>query len=282
MWAMLALAWFAEAPAGLAPACLILMAGYVIYDHADGMHARRLGLSAPLGEFLDHYLDAFHGPIAVLVIFLVAGQSPSGLLAATAWSVSLAGAATMVEQRETRVLHFGILGPLEGMLMALAFFGSWSLPHPQALWLSPRLAGWSGFQVTASLCAAAGVVTAAGCVGRVRRIPANLAVFAGASAVLLTASRMGLAAGSWRVATLLMALHGADFSGRVILSYLGAKRRPLPDLGAPLFACVGWLTGLRGPWLCWAMAAYLAGRNALVVAGAFRAFGSQWRWRNLA
>lgn len=276
VWAMLCAATMGP-PAG-AIVCLVLMSAYVIYDHADGMHARRTGASGPLGEFLDHYLDAFHGPIAMTVIFQVAGQEHMRILPVAVWAVALAGAATMVEQRERRVLYFGVIGPLEGMLVTIAILGSWCVPGPRAFWLAPHALGLTPFAVVATLCCVACLATVAGCVARIGRLPRALAAYLASSGLLLWAS-----AGTgrpWWAAPLLLALHGADFSGRTILGHLRDSARAVPDLAAPcIVAAAAWL-GRGDTWAIILAACYLAIRNALDAASALRAYRRMWRWWN--
>src|SRR5688572_31878006 len=55
-------------------ACLLL---YLIGDHLDGMQAKRTGTGSALGEFCDHYLDAFNNGIIVytMLVFFDVQQS---------------------------------------------------------------------------------------------------------------------------------------------------------------------------------------------------------------
>ncbi len=278
MWVMLALAAIASDPAGLAPWCLALMAAYVIYDHADGMHSRRTGTSSPLGEFLDHYADAFHGPITVVVMFLVAGRADSPLLVVLVWAVALAGAAIMVEERERKELHFGVLGPLEGMLLGLAFFASWSHPAAAAWWHAPLSGDFTVFAAVMAGGALGSLVTVVGCVRRIGRMPAGLPVFALAGAVFCA---LGLWGGTaWWGPVLLLTLHGADYSGRAIASHLRGTPPARADVVAPVLVAVALVAGVPGVWPVAAAAVWLVVRNAGLAAGFFAVFGGYWRWRN--
>ncbi len=44
---------------------------YLTGDHLDGLQAKRTGTSSPLGEFVDHYMDAYNNIIYLLVDFSV-------------------------------------------------------------------------------------------------------------------------------------------------------------------------------------------------------------------
>lgn len=278
MWVMLALTVTATDPAGLAPWCLALMAAYVIYDHADGMHSRRTGTSSPLGEFLDHYTDAFHGPITVVVMFLVAGRADSPLLVVLVWAVALAGAAIMVEERERKELYFGVIGPLEGMLLGLAFFASWCYPAAAGWWHAPLLGEFTIFETVMAGGALGSVGTAVGCVRRIGRMPAGLPGFALVGVVFCA---LALWRGTaWWETVLLLTLHGADYSGRAIASHLRGTPPPRPDLVAPVVVAIASLAGVPGGWAVAVAAVWLLGRNAGLVTGFFAVFGGYWRWRN--
>lgn len=280
MWAMLALAVTTPPATALAWWCLALMAGYVIYDHADGMHSRRTGTSSPLGEFLDHYTDAFHGSIAVVVMFLVAGREASWMLGLGVWLVGLAGAATMVEEHERKVLYFGLVGPLEGMLLVIGYFASWCGTDAGRWWHAPLIGGVTGFETVVIACAAACLLAVLGCARRTGRMPAKLAAFALAGAVLWGLSWWRER--NWWEAGLLLALHDSDFTGRVISSHLRGTPLPWPDWVAPVVMAVAIILPLPPIWLVGVTALYLLGRNVSLVSRFMKVFGGNWRWRNVA
>lgn len=278
MWGMLFAAAFSPEPAALAGWCVALMAGYVIYDHADGMHSRKTGTSSPLGEYLDHYTDIFHGGISVAVMFLVAGRAESALMIAVLWAVLLASAATMTEERERGELFFGLVGPLEGMLLTLGFFASWCWRAAAEWWVSPAVAGLTIFDCVMIAGAAGSVMTAAACVRRVGRLPEGLVRYALCGGALAAA---GLWADApWWVTALMMTMHGADFTGRVIAGHLRGTKRPQADWIAAAVMLVCAAAG--GPVVAAGIAAgvYLGGRAAVNTAGVFRVFGRYWRWVN--
>lgn len=278
MWVMLAAALFADNAAVLAPLFLVLMAGYVIYDHADGMHSRRTGTSSPLGEYLDHFTDVFHGAIAVVVMFLVAGRADSAACLVLLWAVLLAGAATMAEERERKELYFGLTGPLEAMLLTLVFFASWCRPGAPEWWHAPLAGGRTVFECVMIAGAAGSLMTSAACVMRIKRLPAGLAAYALTGAALCVRG-LYLHAPWWESA-LLMSLHGADYTGRVIAGHLRGTRRPWPDFAVPAAMVIVTLAGLPSAWCAWAAAAYLVFRIGRSTAGMLETFGHHWRWLN--
>ncbi len=277
MWGMLFATAFSPEPAALAAWCVALMAGYVIYDHADGMHSRRTGTSSPLGEYLDHYTDIFHGAISVAVMFLIAGRAESPLMIAVLWTVLLAGAATMAEERERGELFFGLIGPLEGMLLTFGFFASWCWSGAAAWWHAPLAGGFTVFECVMGAGVIGSVMTAVACVRRIGRLPAGLAWYAASGAAL--AAECFYADGPWLLTVGVMTLHGADFTGRVIAGHLRGTTRPHPDWIAPAVIAAGAIAGLPEMG-AGAAAGYLAVRAVVNTAKVFSVFGRHWRWLN--
>jgi ethanolaminephosphotransferase len=278
MWGMLLMGLFAPLSPVLALWCLALMAGYVIYDHADGMHSRRTGTSSPLGEYLDHYTDVFHGAIAIAVMFVVAGRVQSPLMVMVLWAVLLAGAATMAEERERRELFFGVTGPLEAMLLTLFFFGSWCFDSAAVRWHTPLVGGLTFFETAMAAGAVGSVMTAVACVRRIGRIPLGLVAYGVMSAILVWSGLYFQA--PWWVTALLLSLHAGDYTGRVIAGHLRGTPRPWPDVAVPVVMILSGFMGLASVWIVLGAAAYLLIRNVVSTIGVFSVFGRHWRWLN--
>ncbi len=278
MWAMIFMTAFSTGPASLAGWCAVLMAGYVIYDHADGMHSRRTGTSSPLGEYLDHYTDIFHGGISVAVMFLVAGSAESPLMIVVLWAVLLAGAATMAEERERGQLFFGLMGPLEAMLLTWFFLVSWCWSGAAAWWHAPLAGGFTVFECVMGAGAVGSVMTAVACVRRIGRVPAGPAWYAVIGAGL--AAGCFYADGPWWLTVGVMTLHGADFTGRVIAGHLRGTKRPQPDWVAVALVTAGVMAGVSPLWTGVAAGVYLLVRAVMNTAKVFNVFGRHWRWVN--
>jgi ethanolaminephosphotransferase len=89
---------------------------YLSLDNIDGAQARRTMSSSPLGEFLDHWCDAFNLGFIVLGYGLAMRLETWILLLALSLC-ALAYYATMWEQRVTGWLNFGPIGSIEGILL---------------------------------------------------------------------------------------------------------------------------------------------------------------------
>lgn len=282
MWAVLALVVAGQAlpRAALAIAFTLLVQAYLVYDHADGLHAERTGTSSALGEYIDHGLDAYHGPIVVLAFFALVGFSNRALVLVLLWCLHLAFAATMIEQKARGELRLGPLGSLEGILIFCAFFLSWLAPPFRAFWLAPLVVGVPAY----ALAVLAGVAGTGGTVlGCARRMggqswPVALFGFAGlALAVVLALGPLPL----WTaIACLLM--YAGDHTGRVIGSHLLGRRQPLPDPVAPVAAVFALVPGVPRTWATAGLLAYLALRTLQGVASVLGPLRSLWRWTNSA
>lgn len=55
---------------------MLSLAMILITDDIDGLQARRLGISSPLGDFIDHWLDALAGFLVPLGAFVAYGADP--------------------------------------------------------------------------------------------------------------------------------------------------------------------------------------------------------------
>lgn len=120
LYAALILA-FHHIPGSLSSYLLIplLIFLYVLGDHIDGAQAKRTGTGSQLGEFHDHFLDAFNnGIIIVISLLLLQIQNPY-LITLVFFSSYLAHTALIYEQFRTKWLIFEKMSALEGDFMIL-------------------------------------------------------------------------------------------------------------------------------------------------------------------
>jgi phosphatidylglycerophosphate synthase len=289
MWTVL---WLATgglrlSPAPLAALFAVLLHLYLVYDHVDGMHAKRTGTSSALGEYLDHSLDVYHGAISVLAVFALLGFDRPLPVLIMLWCTLVAFAATMVEEKERGELRFGALGSLEGVLLLIAFFGSWTVPAGRAWWLTPFLAGLPAYWLLIGGFGLGALLTAGECLWRVGRAPKQFLWFSLASLALALWQGLGVLP-FWRaVATLL--LFCGDYVGRVIGSHLLNRPHPWPDrvaIGAILLGCADalgprWIEGTMA-WYRDSLSIYLGIRTLCGIAGVLWLLRHDWLWVNPA
>jgi phosphatidylglycerophosphate synthase len=280
MWVLLA-CLIANAPLDPAWRGLLfaaLLHCYVVYDHIDGMQAKRSRTSSALGEYLDHSLDVYHGAIAVLAIFGLVGFGDRLAVLLLLGCSHLAFAATMVEEKERGELYFGPIGSLEGVLLFIAFCLSWAVPAARGWWLAPLAGDWPAYYLLIVGGALGSLVAVVDCLRRVGRVPWPFVGFALGQGVLIAVLHYAQVP-LWTSVAILM-LHGGDYVGRVIGSHLLRTPHPAPDFWAPAAALalpiLPWFAEFYAPL----SAAYLALRTAWGIGRTLRPMRSCWLWVN--
>jgi phosphatidylglycerophosphate synthase len=102
--------------------------GYIVFDNADGAHARRTSTSSPLGELVDHWCDAWNAALLPVAWALAWGARPAVACALGALT-GLAYVLAMDEHRATGALKLDAVGGAEAMtammlsMVAIGIFG---------------------------------------------------------------------------------------------------------------------------------------------------------------
>lgn len=101
----------------------IFIFSYVLFDHIDGMQAKRKGENSALGEFLDHFFDVLVTGIVVFSMYFLFDIINQTVLIIIFASSYIAQAMVFLEQRESGWLHFGKVESLEAiMFLCLIIF----------------------------------------------------------------------------------------------------------------------------------------------------------------
>jgi len=240
---------------------------YLCLDNMHGMHARHTGKSSPLGEFLDHWFDAFNSGYLVFGLYYAARQSHLSVLIILA-ATNLAYFATMWEQRHTGVIRFGRGGQVEGVTVICFLYVAITLFGHEAICATPIFGLLSVVELSAVFLMLGYVVTVAGCAWRTRKVlPAfiewlPLGLVTAGLLLWFHFGRMGF----FPVAFLLL-LTGSLFGGRHIIARVLGKTYGALDpvlLGGILVSGLASL-GLNldsdfQTGLGWLLAVYLLGR----------------------
>jgi phosphatidylglycerophosphate synthase len=94
---------------------------YVALDNTDGLQARRIGLSSPLGDFMDHWLDGFSGftvPLGIMVVLRVDDVRTLMVIVASVWAFW----ATNWDKKKSGVMKLPPLGDVEGNMVAVVIY----------------------------------------------------------------------------------------------------------------------------------------------------------------
>jgi len=120
--------------------CAFLIFGYALGDHIDGMQAKRTKTSSALGEFFDHYLDAFNTGILLMIIIALFGVTNPYLIGFFLCANYLAHASVFYEQHKTGWLIFEKIGSLEAVLLtSVILLASCISPISRFLWWTPLM-----------------------------------------------------------------------------------------------------------------------------------------------
>jgi phosphatidylglycerophosphate synthase len=111
---------------------------YQTFDAMDGMQARRLGTSGPLGEFIDHWFDSLNVFLVPFGIFLAFPVVPSYLLVLLVLLTTLTDWIELRRVKETNTLNFDYLSSEEATFGIILFYlsnwilgyGFWARPLP--------------------------------------------------------------------------------------------------------------------------------------------------------
>ncbi len=271
------------APAALRPLLALpalgLMWLYCVLDHVDGLHARIRRTSSPLGEYLDHALDAWNVAGVIAIIAAVAGPAVAPFtLAVMLAAGGTAAAATWLEQRESGEIHLGRIGPVEGVFVAGLYLATWGIPGARDWWSTPLVTGFTRADA-ALLAGAAGTLMAAIICGRdVQRLRGQLIAWSMQVAVVIVAGTLQWL--TWPVVWLGIVLASATYSGRVITSHLAQTPAPWPDcIALPalvLFGLGARLAVVSGPYE-WVPVGWLASAALIAFGQTWRMFGHHWR-----
>jgi phosphatidylglycerophosphate synthase len=93
---------------------------YLLFDHFDGMQAKRTKTSSALGEFFDHFMDTLNNGI-LLGTFLLLFEFKNILIISAVIGFSyLVHASIFFEQFKTKKLIFEKIGSFEGVLLTIS------------------------------------------------------------------------------------------------------------------------------------------------------------------
>jgi ethanolaminephosphotransferase len=146
----------------------LLIFAYLTLDNIDGAHARRTKTSSPLGEFLDHWLDALNNTLLFMGAINV-WQIPDDRAVFIMVFAVLAYTLTFWEQRVTGRIHMAQLGNVEGIFTVILFYFAGAIFGPQTMIDTKLIFNQTIIDIFWISAVINVTVTSAGAVWRVRR-----------------------------------------------------------------------------------------------------------------
>ena len=141
---------------------IVISLGFILYligDHLDGMQAKRTGTGSALGEFCDHYLDAFNNGIIMYTMLVVFEIHHPGVVAGVIVASYWAHMAVFYEQFKTGWLTFEPLGSLEGVLLSALLVAFSAIPSVNNMFVYPVFQDFSFIEILLILSAIGAIVT---------------------------------------------------------------------------------------------------------------------------
>lgn len=255
--------------------CLFL---YLLGDHLDGMQAKRTKTGSALGEFCDHYLDAFNNGIILFTAFMVFGIYDPILIAVVLTASYLAHMTVFYEQFKTGWLTFEKLGSLEAVLLILVLVGASAFAPVYQLFTSNIISTYRLIDILFALSAVGATSTF---IATLKRTPER-----GNEVWLFVVSAMTIAfIGATKFSSLelflLITLYASLYVGLIMKGHLVDGIERIPDLVIPFALIIlNFITPSDLENIFWLMALYLLVRIFVLVFQTFNVLKVYWVWSN--
>ena len=261
---------------------LFIAAGLLLYligDHLDGMQAKRTGTGSALGEFCDHYLDAFNNGVIVFTMFTVFNVDHKLVIAGVIVVSYWAHMAVFYEQFKTGWLTFEPVGSLEGVLLSALLIGLAYFQPVYNLLTYTFFQDYSVIEVFMILSAVGAVITFYKTLKRTPDIKSGLVIF-----ICLLSITAALAIPFFTSFQLfvLLTLYASLYIGRLMKGHLidGVERST--DYFTPLLLLILYMPSFSYTnYYFWILVAYLSISIAFLIYTIFSTLKIYWVWLNL-
>ena len=256
-------------------ACLIL---YLIGDHLDGMQAKRTGTGSALGEFCDHYLDAFNNGIIVYTMLIVFNVQQPVIVSSVIAVSYMAHMAVFYEQFKTGWLTFEKIGSLEGVLLSSILIGLSFIDSFYALMTTPVFAGFSFAGIFIIGSAFGALSTFIQTFVRTPDVKTGYWIFIVLLAILVITGIFTLS--NLQLFTVLT-LYSSLYIGKLMYGHLIDGIESHPDWIMPVALILYAVFRLNNPdYIFWIGSAYLTARIMTLIVKTFSVLGIYWVWQN--
>jgi phosphatidylglycerophosphate synthase len=254
----------------------ILILGYVIGDHLDGMQAKRTGTSSALGEFFDHFLDIFNNGILVMIVCSLMNVSPWIFIICLTVSY-IAHSAIFFEQLKSGWLVFEKFGALEAVILILFIISSLYFVPVQKFLLSPVFRQVTYFELFMLVSAAIALITWTKTLLRIKAVDGKYVSFFIAMIVLMVVL---IPVGNSVAAFVIITLFSIVYIGNNQRSHLTGHSENWPDFIAPVILAMSFYTEFYFDSFTNAVIIYLTLRVIWVAYSTISILRQYWVWRN--
>lgn len=256
-------------------ACLLI---YLIGDHLDGMQAKKTSTGSALGEFCDHYLDAFNNGIILFTAFLVFDISNPILIGIVLAASYLAHMSVFYEQFKTGWLTFEKLGSLEAVLLIALLVGLSAIHSVYGFLTLEVMFSYRLIELMFTASALGALITFTTTINRTPNKGNSMWIFV---AGLLVLTSFSVIVFSGFQLFVLITLYASLYVGMIMKGHLVDGIEQWPDLVIPAALIVmQFLPVINYQNTCTILSIYLLIRIGLLVIQTFTALKIYWVWSN--
>jgi ethanolaminephosphotransferase len=251
---------------------------YLIGDHLDGMQAKRTGTGSALGEFCDHYLDAFNNGVILFTLISVLDIRDPRITAITLSASYLAHALVFYEQYKTGWITFERLGSLEGVLITAVIILLSSIEAFQEAFRKALINDLLISELFILLAAVGAVATYIRTLRRTREVNAPFWLFCGKLLAIAAISSLQFSAFE---TFLIITLYASLYVGKVMRGHLVDGKERWADWLTILFLPLPYVLNSVKPDVLYPIVTFaLSAQIIWLIIRVFIPLKSYWLWSN--
>ena len=256
----------------------LLILGFTIGDHFDGMQAKRTGTSSALGELHDHYLDVFNNGILIFIICLLFQITNPILVAFFLIAGYLPHAVTFFEQFTTKQLYFDKIGTLESLVLFCALIAAAAFEPVYHFTLSSSVYGLSVIELSFLILSSGAFFTFVKVAWRLSITDLWFWLFNVLLIVVVCLSAIFLKPLS---IFYVITTYSGLYIGNLQRGHLADGKKRFPDIVVPVFMIAAFLyEPLREVPYIWGLYIYLTLHTLWIAGNAFWTLRGFWVWKN--
>lgn len=261
---------------------LMISTGFILYligDHLDGMQAKRTKTGSALGEFCDHYLDAFNNGVMMFTMITVFDISHKPVIVGVIVVSYLAHMTVFYEQLKTGWLTFEPVGSLEGVLLSSLLIALSAIPSVYAIFTYSLFEDYSFIEATLILSSLGALITFYKTWKRIPDVKSGFWIFTFLSVLV---GILAIPSFTGFQIFVLLTLYCSLYIGRLMHGHLIDGTERAPDFITPLLLVISYLPGLSyGDYQFSLVITYLSIQIAILIFKTFSVLRVFWVWSNI-
>ena len=201
---------------------------YVIFDHFDGLQAKKTSTGSPLGEILDHFSDVFNGSIIIYIFFRILQIELDWLFYLVVWANLIAFSITYLEQCCLNKLYFGKIGSLEGIILIIIILCSILTIQGKTFWFRFSIMDLPVYFFLVLVLISGVIYTVISSLNRIKYVPSSFKHFVLVGSILYYFCINNQI--SWYLIFFVINAYSADFILKSMKSHLLNTEHPKPDI----------------------------------------------------